>query len=85
MENLDLPGILAIVFGVMTTVFGGFFAKIRPKLKKFVSLLREVMQLVDKMESALEDDKLTKQEIQAIKSEALDVRRAWKALVKKKE
>ena len=82
-ENLELTGILTVVLAIISTVAGSFWAKIKGKFGKAIILGKELIQASEALESALEDDKLTKKEIENLKKEFNDVKIAFKDLTKK--
>jgi len=90
-------GVLTAVFGVLTSVFGVAFKKFRKKLGQVLKLLREAVdvgtlatQTGEKINAALEDGKLTQEEIMDIASdfkkypkELSEVKAAFKDLMGK--
>jgi FtsZ-interacting cell division protein ZipA len=82
---MELSAIITGAIAVLGTVFGAFWKKAKGTLGKVFKLSSETLQLIEKLESALEDDKITKKEIEEIKKEAQDVKLAWKALTEKKK
>jgi Tfp pilus assembly protein PilO len=83
LENLDSGTIITIVLGIVTTFAGGFWLKAKGKISKLGKLFFESYEVVAKFEAALEDDKITKAEIESLKKEAADVKAAFKDLVSK--
>lgn len=83
LENFDAGTIITIVLGVVTTFAGGFWLKAKGKLSKIVKLVFEAYEVVAKIEAALSDNKLTKEEITDLKKELQDVKAAAKDLVSK--
>ena len=84
-ENLDVGTIITLVISLAATFAAGAWAIAKGKLKKVVSLGREVVDIAATLEKALSDDKITKEEVQEIKKEFADVKAAWKALITKEE
>ena len=82
-ENLDAGTIVTIVLGLVTTFAGGIWLKAKGKISKVITLGKECFDLLVKLEKALEDDKITKDEIKDLKNEAAQVKVAWKALIQK--
>lgn len=83
LENLDLGTVISVILTGITVFAGGFWLKAKGKISKFVKLFFEVYEVISKFESALSDDKITKDEIEALKKEAADVKAAFKDLVSK--
>ena len=82
-EGLDLSGIITIVLTLVTTFAGGLWLKAKGKLSKVVKLGKEAIDVASAIDDALEDDKLTKDEIKNLKKEFGDVKKAWKDLTGK--
>lgn len=83
LESLDLGTIITVVIAAITMFAGGKWVLAKGKLKKIVNLMKEVFDVAKKLEAALEDDKITKTEVEGIKKELAEVKGAWKALVDK--
>ena len=98
MENIEvILGILSALLGGVSVVFGRAWLKVKGKLGKAVLLLIEVNEVFnqgkvvsEKSVKALEDDKVTpeevaeiKEEIGQFKKEVEDVKLAWKDLMAK--
>jgi hypothetical protein len=81
LESLDLNTVLTIVIAVVGTFAGGFWLKAKGKLSKVVKLGSETLDVATTLSKVLEDDKVTKDEIAALKKELADVKAAWKDLV----
>jgi len=62
---------------------GGFWLKAKGKLGKVKDLARETYELVDTAIAAVDDNKIEKSEVEAIKKEAQDVKAAWQSLIGK--
>lgn len=75
--------ILSVIFAALTTLFAGFWKKVKGKLLAFAKLAKEGVDVVDSVVAALDDDKLTKEEVLKIKNEALEFIGAWKAMIGK--
>lgn len=72
---------MEILYGAIPIVLG--IGVVWAKVGKVLSILKEITELLVKITSSLEDKKLTPEEVEAIKKEAMDVSDAVKALVKK--
>jgi hypothetical protein len=83
LESLDLSTLITIVLGLIGTFAGGFWLKAKGKLKQVVVLGSEAFDVIEVLEKALQDDKIDKKEIEALKKEAKEVRDAWKKLTAK--
>ncbi len=83
---MELELILTLVsvgLGVLATVAGVFWGKAKGKLKAVANLSKEIFDLVKTATDALDDNKIDKAEVDAIKKEAIEVKAAWKVLVGK--
>jgi len=81
--EFDAGTIIAVIFAAFTTIFGGFWLKSKKKIGKVFLLIKEAYEVAQAATDALEDDKITKEEIERIKKEAADVKVAFKALFEK--
>lgn len=75
--------ILSVIFAALTTLFAGFWKKVKGKLLAFATLAKEGVDVVNAVVAALDDDTLTKEEVLKIKNEALEFIGAWKAMIGK--
>lgn len=83
---MDLQTILIIVssiLGVVAIVLGERWVKAKGKLSQVTDLAKEVYELVDAATSALDDDKISPEEVNKIKQEAAEVKAAWRILIGK--
>ena len=83
---MDLNTILIVVsaiLGIVATVWGVGFQKIKGKLKAVAVLVKEAYEVVAKVAEILEDDKISPDEIEELKKEAADVKAAFFALIGK--
>ncbi len=78
---MDVGTIISLVLGVVTVVFGGFWLKAKGKLGQIKNLVKEASDVITVSVGALDDDKLSAEEIAAIKKEAQEVVAAFKALI----
>jgi len=78
--EFDVGTIITIVFAAFTAIFGGFWLKSKIKIGKIFTLVKEVFEVVQAATVALDDDKITKEEIDKIRKEAGDVKVAFKDL-----
>lgn len=80
---MDLNTILLIVssiLGILSVLLGTKYAGAKGKLFEAGSLLKEALDVVDVSLKAVEDDKITKDEVALIKKEAQEVKAAWRNL-----
>jgi len=83
---MELETILFIVSAVLTVagaIFGTRWLKIKGKLSQIKSLGKEAVDVLIVAVDAVEDDKITKEETQAIVKEAKEVSAAFKVLIGK--
>ncbi len=83
MELETILTIISAILGVIAMVAGGFWAKAKGKVGAIKNLSKEVFELVSTAVNAIEDDKITKDEVNAIKKEAEEVKAAFHALIGK--
>lgn len=84
LSSMDLGTVLTVLLAGITTFIGVFWKKAKVKIGQLVSLGKELYQAGDVFEKALQDDKITKDEIESIKKEFQDVKDKFKALINKK-
>jgi len=77
--NFDFWTVIGIVFTALGTFWGGW-AILRPKIAK---LLQEFGQLSESVGTALEDNKITKDEQTEITAEFKETKEAFKELLEK--
>jgi hypothetical protein len=80
---MDVATIISLVLVVVTGVFGGFWLKAKGKLGQIKNLVKEATDVITVSVGALDDDKLSAEEIAQIKKEAQEVVAAFKALIGK--
>lgn len=80
---MDVGTIISLVLGVVTVVFSGFWLNAKGKLKQLRDVVKEGADVVSVAVAALDDDKLSAEEIAAIKKEAQEVIGAFKILIGK--
>lgn len=84
--NLDtILVVVSAVLGVLAMVLGYKFTTAKGKLGQLLTLGKEGMDVISAAVKALDDNTITKDEIEGIKKEALEVRAAWRVLVGKTE
>jgi hypothetical protein len=81
---MDAGTIITLVISGLTLFAGGAWAIAKGKLGEAKNLIKEAYDVVQVAVEAIEDDKITKAEIEKIKSEALEVKVAARVLFKKK-
>jgi len=80
---MDWTVIVSIVVSGIAALAGGFWLKAKGKFSAIGSLLKESYEVVAKVNAILEDDKITKEEVEQLKAEAEDVKEAFFALIGK--
>lgn len=83
LQSLDLGTVLSIIFGAIATFGGAFWLKSKGKLKQVATLAFDVYELLNEVEKALGDDKLSKEEIVEIKSMIKKIKADFKLLINK--
>ncbi len=81
--ELDIWTIVSAGLGLIAAVAGGFWAKGKSKIAKIGKLAKETTDVITKLGAALEDNKITKEEVAQLKVELAEVKVAWKALFTK--
>jgi divalent metal cation (Fe/Co/Zn/Cd) transporter len=81
--ELDIWTIVSAGLGLVAVVAGGFYAKVKGKLSSIIALGKEAVDLAQVAVKSLDDNKITKEEVEQIKKEALEVRSAWRVLTGK--
>ena len=83
MEIETILTLVSVGLGLIATVAGVFWGKAKGKLTAVKNLSKEVFDLVSAAVGAVEDEKITKEEIAKIKQEAVEVKTAWRVLIGK--
>ena len=83
LKGIDLSTVLSLVLGLVATFGGGYYLLFKKKFGAAIGLLKEVVLLLDSVEFSLQDGKLTKEEIELIKSKLINVREAYYKLINK--
>ena len=83
MENLDLNSIIPIIATGLIALFGGAFAIIKKKLSKVVNFVKELYEIAYAFDLALKDDKITKKEIEGLRKDFKELKKAFKDLFNK--
>lgn len=83
MEMETILTIISAVLGVVAIAAAAWWAKAKNKLNDVKVLAKEAVDLVQVAVGALDDDKITKDEVESIKKEAQDVKSAWRSLIGK--
>ena len=81
--EFDFWTIATIVLGVVSTLFGVFWNKVKGKLLAAFMLAKEALDVGKAAIDALEDNKITEEEVTRIKKEAQEVKQAWHNLLGK--
>jgi len=80
---MDLWTIISAVLGLVAVIAGGFWLKAKGKISQAATLIKEAYEVVAKVNSILEDNKIDKAEVEELKKELVDVKAAFKALIGK--
>ena len=80
MELETILTIVSAVMGVISLVAGGFWLNAKGKLNQFKSVVKEGYDVVTASVEAVDDDKITKAEVEKIKQEAAEFKAAIKLL-----
>ena len=80
---MELEVIVTSVLSIVTMFAGGFWLKAKGKFKHAKDVIKEALDVVIHVDQALEDDKITKEEKDAIKVEIGELKAAWKFLIGK--
>ena len=84
---MDINTILVVVsavLGIIAIVLGNRWVIAKGKLAQVADLAKEVYELVEAATSAVDDDKITPEEVDKIKQEAAELKAAWRLLFGKK-
>lgn len=80
---MDIWTIVSAVLGLVSVVAGGFWLKAKGKLTQIKSLVKEGYDVIQVAIDSVADDKITKEEAEAVKKEAQEFIGAFKALIGK--
>ena len=72
--------IISGALAVLTTIFGATVSKFKKKLKQFVTLGKEALDVVFILTEALDDNNVNPEEVAALKEAVAEVKFAWKAI-----
>ena len=81
--ELDIWTIVSAVLGLVAVVAGGFWLKAKGKIKQVADLIKEAYEVASALHAALEDNKVDKAEVDALKKELADVKAAFLTLIGK--
>jgi len=85
MELETILTLVSIGLGLIATVFGGRWLIVKGKANQFKSVVAEAYDVVNVAVKAIDDDKITKAELEEIKQEAAEFKAAVKLLFAKTE
>ena len=77
---MELETIITLVISVLGLFAGGFWMQGKGKLKKIYNLVSELLDVIDELNTALADDKLSKKELENIKIQFNELKGAFKEL-----
>ena len=78
---MEIEQIITIVIAIVALVAGGFWLKAKGKLAHLVNVLKESKDVIAAVQTALADDKISKEEKEAIKTEYDELVGALKQLI----
>ena len=81
---MDVWTIVSVVVAAIAALFGVQWGIVKGKISQVASLVRETLELINALLKALEDDKVSSEEVALLKSKANDVKVAFKVLLGKK-
>ena len=81
--DFDIWTIVSAVLGLVAVVAGGFWLKAKGKIAAVANLIKQAYEVVAKVNAVLEDNQVSKAEVEELKKELRDVKDAFKALVGK--
>ena len=81
METDLILTLVSVGLGLIATVAGGFWLKAKGKLSDIKTLAKETADLVTVAVNAIDDNKITPEEVAQIKKEAVEVKAAWRKLI----
>ena len=80
---MDVWTIVSAVLGLVAIVGGGSYLKVKGKLGQVKNLGKEAVDVLIVAVNAVDDDKITAEEVAAIKKEAKEAAAAFKTLIGK--
>jgi len=80
---MDVWTIVSAVLGLVAIVGGGAYLKVKGKLGQVKNLRKEAVDVLIVTVNAVDDDKITAEEVAAIKKEAKEAAAAFKTLIGK--
>lgn len=83
METTTILTIVSLVLGLAGTLLGGKWIIAKNKLKQFKTVVKEGIDVVSAAIDAVDDDKITPEEIAGIKQEVAEFKAAGKILLSK--
>lgn len=71
-DTITLVGVvISYLLGILSSK--SYYIRFKNKLKEAATLVKDLKELLEALSSSLEDDTLTKEEIEKIKKEAMDI------------
>ena len=80
---MDVWTIVSAALGLISVIAGGFWLKAKGKLSQIKALVKEGYDVIQVAIDSVADDKITKEEAEAVKKEAQEFTAAFKALIGK--
>jgi hypothetical protein len=81
--NFDVQTVINIVLAIVSAFFGVYFGIFKGKFAQAVALLNAAVGLMTEMEAALQDGKISSEEMESIKIRFQDVKAKFNALIGK--
>lgn len=84
-ENLDIWTVVSAVLGLVALIAGTFWVKAKGRLALIVTAGKQVVDVVEVLDTVLKDDKVEKTEVEAVKKELSEAKEALKAVIAKQQ
>ena len=73
---MEIQEIITLVLSALAIFAGGFWLKAKGKIAQLKTVITELTQLITALSAALEDDKISKKELENLKKEKNEVFKA---------
>ena len=80
---MDALTIVSLVLGAIAVLFGAFWLNAKSKIEELANIGREALDVANVIIAAIDDNKITPEELAEIKKEIAEVKDAWKKLLGK--
>ena len=78
--GLNIWAIVSVVLGVLASIFGVAFKKVKAKIDQVYSFLKEGLEVIFELTEALKDNNIDAEEVKALKQAVAEAKGAWKAM-----